>query len=173
MQDASHLHLINWLTHWTPWIRVFFEQSKVRFSLWDKKYYAFLSTWTFVVTFTRPCRIVATCNFCSEISPDNLWFFLSRGAQSWCQVTVVTNFYMVLPNSCGSSVWNLLQVSLPTPKILKLLLDFCKICSSMLWGMPATTGTRADTHTHIFSSLSLSLSLLLPRSNSHAETNMQ
>jgi hypothetical protein len=33
----------------------------------------------------------------------------------------------VAPNICGSSVWNLFQVNLPAPRILRCLLDFSKV----------------------------------------------
>ena len=39
-------------------------------------------------------------------------------------------FHMSLQN-CGSSVWNLLHITLPTRKILKWFLDFWKICQPL------------------------------------------
>ena len=42
------------------------------------------------------------------------------------------NFIRLAPNICGSSIWNFLYVSILTPRILRWLLDFRKICAS-LW----------------------------------------
>jgi len=41
--------------------------------------------------------------------------------------TWITKICMVVPNICGSSVWNLLCVTLLAPIILKWLLDIWKI----------------------------------------------
>jgi hypothetical protein len=45
------------------------------------------------------------------------------------QVTWVTEFCVVAPTICGSSVWNWLDVTLMTPRILRWLLDVWKICT--------------------------------------------
>jgi len=37
--------------------------------------------------------------------------------KSWGQVTVLTTVCMVVPNTCGSSAWNLRHVTLLTPRI--------------------------------------------------------
>jgi hypothetical protein len=37
----------------------------------------------------------------------------------------------VVPNNSGSSVWNLLNVALPAPRILRQLPDFWKICAPL------------------------------------------
>jgi hypothetical protein len=34
-----------------------------------------------------------------------------------CQVVIVTTFCMVVPSICGSSVWNLLDVTCPVPRV--------------------------------------------------------
>jgi hypothetical protein len=69
--------------------------------------------------------------------PYKIWMF----CEIWCchqgrtnlgrQVTVATKSCVVAPNICGSSVWNLLQVPLLTPRILRLLLRFWKICAPL------------------------------------------
>jgi hypothetical protein len=48
-------------------------------------------------------------------------------------LTVVTKFCTVVPNMCGSSVWNLLHVTIPAPRILRWLLYFSIICASLLY----------------------------------------
>jgi len=45
------------------------------------------------------------------------------------QVSWVTKFCEGATNVCGSSPWNMLNVSLLAPKILKWLLDFWKLCA--------------------------------------------
>ena len=49
------------------------------------------------------------------------------------QVAVATKFCAVAPNICGSSVWNLLLVISMVHRILRLLLDFWKVCAPLLW----------------------------------------
>lgn len=51
---------------------------------------------------------------------------------SVCQVTLVIKFCTTVPNICGSSMRNLLHVTLTAPKILRLLLDFLKICATQV-----------------------------------------
>jgi hypothetical protein len=46
---------------------------------------------------------------------------------------VASKFCMVVPNICGSSVRNLLQVILLPPRILRWLLDFWKFCAPVHW----------------------------------------
>jgi len=43
------------------------------------------------------------------------------------QVTIATQFYVTVPNICGSSVWNLPDVTLLVPRILRWLLHFWNI----------------------------------------------
>ena len=49
-------------------------------------------------------------------------------ANSGRQVRRFSKFCTVAPNMCGSSVWNLLHVSLLTSSILRFLLHFSKLC---------------------------------------------
>jgi hypothetical protein len=49
------------------------------------------------------------------------------------QVSVANNFCTVAPNICGPSVWNVLHVTLLTPRILRWLLGFWKICASLAY----------------------------------------
>lgn len=48
---------------------------------------------------------------------------------SWRQVTRATKYYTVAPNTgaCGSSVWNVLHVTILEPRILRGLLIFREI----------------------------------------------
>lgn len=39
-------------------------------------------------------------------------------------------FYTLMPNICGSSVWNMLHVTLLRPRILRWLLEFWQICEN-------------------------------------------
>jgi hypothetical protein len=52
-----------------------------------------------------------------------------RLKNSECQVVVATKFCMTAPTICGPSVCNLLLVIILPPKILRLFLDFLKICA--------------------------------------------
>ena len=47
------------------------------------------------------------------------------------RAAVATKLCMMAPNVCGSSVRNLLHVTLLTPRILRWLLDFWKICAAV------------------------------------------
>ena len=47
------------------------------------------------------------------------------------QITRVTKYFTLLPIIFGSSVWNLLRVTLLAAGILKLFLDFWKICGHL------------------------------------------
>ena len=49
------------------------------------------------------------------------------------QVSWVTKFCMVAPYICGSSVWNLLYVTLLMRRILRWLLFFRKICINLIY----------------------------------------
>jgi hypothetical protein len=49
------------------------------------------------------------------------------------QVVVATKFCTLTPNIFGSSVWNMLHVTILVPKILRWLLCIWKICASVLW----------------------------------------
>jgi hypothetical protein len=51
-------------------------------------------------------------------------------------------FCTVAPNTCGSSVRNLLHVTLPARRILRWLLDFLKICAPLLLLFKDTTNFR-------------------------------
>jgi hypothetical protein len=54
----------------------------------------------------------------------------------WCaqiQVAVVSTFRTVVPDIGGSSICNLLRVTIVAPRILRLLLDFWKVPESMLY----------------------------------------
>jgi hypothetical protein len=42
-------------------------------------------------------------------------------------IAVANEFYTTLPHICGYSAWNLLRVSLQTPRLLRWFLDFCKV----------------------------------------------
>jgi len=44
-----------------------------------------------------------------------------------CHIAVANEFCTTLPHICGYSVWNLLRVSLQTPRFLRCFLDFCKV----------------------------------------------
>jgi len=48
-----------------------------------------------------------------------------------CQVAWVTKFYMAKPNVCGSSVWNLLRITLLVSRILRWLLYFGKFVAGL------------------------------------------
>jgi hypothetical protein len=49
-----------------------------------------------------------------------------------CKNPRETKFCTVVPHICGSSVWNLLRVTLQAPRILRRLPDFWKICTPLL-----------------------------------------
>jgi hypothetical protein len=61
---------------------------------------------------------------------------LNQGCtSSGSQVAVTTSFCTVAPNICGSSVWNLLHVTLQGFRNLKWLLDILKICAALLYNL--------------------------------------
>lgn len=41
-----------------------------------------------------------------------------------CQVAMV-------PNICGTAVWNVFHVTIPEPTILNWLPDFCEVCATL------------------------------------------
>lgn len=49
---------------------------------------------------------------------------------SGCHITLVIKFCTMVPNICGSSMRNLLHVTILAPKILRWLLDFLTICAT-------------------------------------------
>ena len=51
-----------------------------------------------------------------------------RCTNSRCQVMQATKFCTVVPNVCGSWVWNLILVILMVRRVLRWFLDFWKIC---------------------------------------------
>jgi len=54
--------------------------------------------------------------------------------QSPGQVTRMNTLFMMEPNICGFSVWNLLCVTILVPRILRWLVDFWKICAPLpIW----------------------------------------
>jgi len=57
----------------------------------------------------------------------------SWGAQITCTRSVVTKFCMVVPCTCGSSVWCSLHVTVLEPRIWRLRLRLQKICAHLLW----------------------------------------
>ena len=57
---------------------------------------------------------------------------LQRCTNPGHQVAQVTKFWMVMPNICGSSVWNLLHMTHLAPRILKWLLEFWS-CAPLAW----------------------------------------
>jgi len=52
-----------------------------------------------------------------------------------CWVAWATEFciLVMVPNICGSSVWNLFHITLLASRTLKLSLDFWKICEPLHW----------------------------------------
>jgi hypothetical protein len=70
------------------------------------------------------------CSFSHPLvtpSSLSLHILVNKGAQPR-----TTEFCTVALNICGSSVWNLLRVTLMAARILKLLLNFWKICAALL-----------------------------------------
>jgi hypothetical protein len=43
------------------------------------------------------------------------------------------NIFALPPGICGLSAWNLLRIALLMPRILRCLLDYCKICGPLLY----------------------------------------
>jgi hypothetical protein len=54
------------------------------------------------------------------------------------QVAQETEFCIMVPNTCGPSVWNLLHVSLLAVRILRQLLECWKICGPQFWTIKLT-----------------------------------
>lgn len=54
----------------------------------------------------------------------------------WCAqipVAMASKFCLVAPDICGSSIWNLLCVTLVAHRILRWLIDFWKVFASLLY----------------------------------------
>lgn len=79
------------------------------------------------------------------IKPEQLSFLHGRRVFIWhkalplvCsnpgrQVAMASKFCLVAPDICGSSVWNLLCVTLVAHRILRWLIDFWKVFASLLY----------------------------------------
>ena len=96
------------------------------------------STWTAAIFaqfrragfFPCPFRFHIHWSFCHSIYSA---YSLRQGCtNTGHQVAVATKFYTVVPHICGSSVWNLLHVTLLTPRSLRGFLNFWKICASII-----------------------------------------
>jgi hypothetical protein len=71
------------------------------------------------------------------------WTQVWNTKNNWCTAGVhkipgarspwATTLCTVAPNICGPSAWNLIHVTLPSPRILRWLLDFCNICATLLY----------------------------------------
>ena len=57
----------------------------------------------------------------------------ARCTNAGCQVIWATEFWMLIPNICGSSVWNLLHITLLVPRILSWLLHLWRICGPLCY----------------------------------------
>ena len=55
--------------------------------------------------------------------------FRNHGGQA---AAAATTFFKVAPNICGSSIWNLIYVTLLVTRNMRWLLDFWKICTLFL-----------------------------------------
>jgi len=75
----------------------------------------------------------------------------------------------VAPNVCGSSVWILLHVALLVPRILSLLVDFRKICTTLRMVDDNYRGGCGDGHVKIMK-LSCLLEVLFTMCNIRAFT---
>lgn len=87
--------------------------------------------------FTKLCFCLGKCKPYSY----DIIYECSRGffvfGDQWCtnprhQLTMATKFFKIAPNICGSSVWNLLCVTILAPKIWRCLQGFWKICVPLL-----------------------------------------
>ena len=74
-----------------------------------------------------------TISWCSKwkknavFSTDLKWGCTNPGSQD----TLVTGLFILVPDVCGSSVSGFLCVTHLTPRVLRWLLDFWKICASL------------------------------------------
>jgi hypothetical protein len=57
---------------------------------------------------------------------------VSKNTNPGRQVVMANKFRIVVPNTCGPSVGNVLHVTLLASKILRWRLDFWKICAPLL-----------------------------------------
>ena len=88
-------------------------------------------------TGTIVCVCVCVCACVNaRWRPANLLFTTKRtthrhrGAQiPGLRPPKANTFYTLAPNVCGSSVWILLHIALPEPKILRWLVDLWKMCA--------------------------------------------
>ena len=56
------------------------------------------------------------------------------------QVIAATKFSTVWPNMVESTVWNLLNVTILAPRILRWFLDFLKLCAPLLFSVAHAVG---------------------------------
>jgi hypothetical protein len=65
---------------------------------------------------------------------------------------MATKFFTLAPNICGASVWDFIHVTLMALRILRRLIDFCKICAPTflyyVQGGSNMTGTDYTLFTH-------------------------
>ena len=62
---------------------------------------------------------------------------IAKGAQiPGHQVPMNNGLCTMAPSICGSSVWDILYVTILSPRILRWLLDFCNICAILLIEYP-------------------------------------
>jgi hypothetical protein len=54
-------------------------------------------------------------------------------AYSGHQIAWITILCIVMANICGSFVWKLLYVTLLVPRILRILLDYWKVCAPLMY----------------------------------------
>jgi hypothetical protein len=107
-----------------------------------------------VSEFTGRRRVVSVCVLYSagpsfKIGDPLYWMKLCTFVQwlqqnrdqectnSGSQVARATKFCRMAPNICASSVRNWLHVTVLALRILRWLLDFCKICASLIWTFPS------------------------------------
>jgi len=58
---------------------------------------------------------------------EAIWYFCNKGFKSPdSQAALPTKYYSLVPKNLETSAWNLLQITILVPKILKWLIDYLK-----------------------------------------------
>ena len=83
--------------------------------------------WPVLVSWYDICSKTLTGFLNMSVSFRNWRYIVAGLNKTRGQVARTTNFCTVAHSICGSSVWNLLQVTFLAPRILRWLIDFLKI----------------------------------------------
>ena len=94
-----------------------------------------------------------------------VYFLRLTYTNPWYLVARATKFCKLSPNICGSSVWKLVHVTVPAPRILSWLPDFWKICATL------SDGILSHHHTTTINTINLPIIPITPFTASLSESS--